>query len=307
MIDVLLATHEGERYLDEQVQSILAQENADLRILARDDGSTDGTYFLLHAYETTQPGRFSVVEGPPAGGAAENFFLLLENSEAPYVMLCDQDDVWYPYKAEKTLDVMQRLEREHGRDCPILVHSDLAVLADGQIVAGSLMHYQMLDPARTAPRQLICQNVVTGCTVMANRALIELVLSRPHAGALMHDWWLALAASVFGEIGYVPESTMLYRQHGDNRVGAKNARSAAYLWRRARDGETSRDGLVDTCRQAAGFLAAFGDLMEEDERALFAGYARIPEEKKPARIRALFRLGAWKHGLLRKLGQIRYV
>lgn len=307
MIDVLLAAYEGERFLDAQVQSLLSQENADLRILARDDGSADGTYFLLHAYEATESGKFFVYDGGQHLGAAENFFALMAQSDAPYVMFCDQDDVWYPYKAEQTLAVMQDMEREHGRDCPVLVHSDLAVVVDGQIASGSLMRYQKLDPTRTQLRQLLAQNVVTGCTVMVNRALCELALSRPHAGLLMHDWWLALIASTFGEIGFVDEATMLYRQHGGNRVGAKNARSPAYLWQRLREGDRNRGGMNDTYRQAQAFADAFADLLDEDDRELLEAYASMPERNKWERVRALFLLGTWKHGLARKLGQIRYI
>ncbi len=307
MIDVLLAAYEGERFLDAQIQSLLSQENADLRILARDDGSGDGTYFLLHAYETTESGRFFVADGGGHMGAAENFFTLMAQSDAPYLMFCDQDDVWYPYKAEQTLAVMQDMERAHGRDCPILVHSDLAVVIDGQIASGSLMHYQKLDPQRTELRRLLTQNVVTGCTVMINRALCDAALSRPHEGMLMHDWWLALIASAFGEIGYVDEATMLYRQHGDNRVGAKNARAFSYLWQRLREGDQNRYGLCDTYRQAGAFLTAFSDLLDDDDRGLLSAYAAFPQMKKAERVRALFLLGTWKYGLLRKLGQILYI
>ncbi len=271
MIDVLLAAYEGERFLDAQIQSLLSQENADLRILARDDGSGDGTYFLLHAYETTESGRFFVTDG---GGH---------------------------------MAVMQDMERAHGRDCPILVHSDLAVVIDGQIASGSLMHYQKLDPQRTELRRLLTQNVVTGCTVMINRALCDAALSRPHEGMLMHDWWLALIASAFGEIGYVDEATMLYRQHGDNRVGAKNARAFSYLWQRLREGDQNRYGLCDTYRQAQAFLDAFSDLLDEDDKELLSAYAAFPSMKKAERIRALCLLGTWKYGLLRKLGQILYI
>ena len=307
MIDVLLAAYNGERFLDAQIQSLLSQENVDLRILARDDGSTDGTYFLLHAYETTESGRIFVTDGGETGGAAENFFALMAQSDAPYVMFSDQDDVWYPYKAEQTLAVMQDMERKHGRECPILVHSDLAVVIDDKIASGSFFRYQMLDPDRTELRQLLTQNVVTGCTVMCNRALCDLCLSRPHEGLLMHDWWLALVASCFGEIGFVPEPLLLYRQHGDNRVGAKNARSFSYLWQRLREGDQNRFGLCDTYRQARAFLSAYRDLLDEDDRELLDAYASMPEMKKGERIRALFLLGTWKYGLLRKIGQLLYI
>jgi hypothetical protein len=102
-----------------------------------------------------------------------------------------------------------------------LVHSDLELVdAAGNRLGVRYLQRQRLDPERTAPVDLALTNVVTGCTALCNRALLELALPLP-VEALMHDWWLALVASAFGRIGWLPQATVLYRQHGANVLGAQ--------------------------------------------------------------------------------------
>ena len=97
--------------------------------------------------------------------------------------------------------------------------------ADGRRLGSTYVQQQRLDPRRTAPEPLALTNVVTGCTAMVNRALLDQALPIPPE-ALMHDWWLALVASGFGAIGWLPQLRVLYRQHGGNVLGAQGLRLA---------------------------------------------------------------------------------
>ena len=154
-------------------------------------------------------------------GCIANVNCLLEASRAPYVALADQDDIWLPEKLVETFALLQRLEHQHGVQQPLLVHSDLELMdADGHRLGSTYVKHQHLDPRRTAPEPLALTNVVTGCTAMVNRALLDRALPIP-SEALMHDWWLALVASCFGAIGWLPQPTVLYRQHGGNVLGAQ--------------------------------------------------------------------------------------
>ena len=160
---ILLASYNGEKYIAEQIESLLAQTEAEWELFVHDDGSADRTLEVLRCYEAWYPDRIHVL----------------------YVT----DERLHP-------------------------------------VAGRLSAYQKLDPGRTKEKELMIQNVVTGCTVMINRALAALA-TRPEniTGIIMHDWWCALIGASFGAVSYVDRALVLYRQHGGNFVGAKNLNS----------------------------------------------------------------------------------
>jgi glycosyltransferase involved in cell wall biosynthesis len=222
-VDVLLATYNGERYLRAQVDSLLAQSCGSFRILARDDGSTDRTTEILQEYERNCPERFIVIDdGPPTGSAKYNFGILLRHSTASYIAFCDQDDFWFPHKLERTLHRLLSVEAQRGAAVPALVFTNLW-LADGDLKSAGITFWeeQIIKPeyCRSLAR-LLRQNVVTGCTMMINRALAGLVRSIP-SSVYMHDWWFALIASTLGSIDYIDEPMMLYRVHGNNACGLR--------------------------------------------------------------------------------------
>ena len=225
MVQILLASYNGEKYIREQLDSLLGQNYPDIQILVRDDSSTDRTPEILEEYQEANPGRITLIrDALPGGSAAANFFALLSHASADYIMFCDQDDVWFPQKVGRTLEVMRNEEKTSRPKEPILVFSEY-VVADAELRPMNIRENQ-LQIAKfyvTLPRLLV-QNYVTGCTCMLNReAYSHLGTAEP--GIPMHDWWAALYASAFGHIVHLPEKLMLYRQHGDNQVAAKNVKS----------------------------------------------------------------------------------
>lgn len=285
-IEILLATFEGSRFLEAQLDSLVAQTHRHWVLLARDDGSSDATRSILDGFASRHRDRIRVL--PPDGrrlGAAGNFAALIEASTAPYVMFCDQDDVWLPDKIEITLDAMTALEGRRGGPAPLLVHTDLRVVDEElQAIADSMWAFQQTDPRRQAVlSRALLQNFVTGCTMMANRALLDLARPVPRE-ARMHDWWLMLTALCFGAVESVPRATMLYRQHGRNARGATRfsaLRDAVAIlgrarWRQASDrrwGEIRRQEA-----QAAAFLARFHDRLPEDARETLASFASLSSQ-----------------------------
>jgi len=306
MIDILLAVFNGERFLPALSRSLRAQSCSDFRVLCRDDGSGDGSAALLAKLERDDK-RFRIIYGSPSGSASGCFFALLRSSDAPYTMFCDQDDVWHTDKVEKTLQAMKEAEAKYGADTPILIHTDLRVTdAVLREIAPSMMDYQQLCPGEDSLARLLCQSLVSGCTVLINAPLRRLVTEHPGADCLMYDWWISLAAAAFGKIVYLPEATIDYRQHGGNQVGAQNSRSAAYILQKLRRG-SAKSALAGTCRQAAAFAAAFGDILPRPQAELIRGYAALPEKSKLQRIRSIHSMGTLKCGALRRLGQYWYV
>ena len=304
MIDILLAVYNGERYLPNLSHSLRAQSCGDFRVLCRDDGSRDGSAALLAGLEREDK-RFRIIYGSPSGSASGCFFALLRSSDAPYTMFCDQDDIWHADKVEKTLRAMEEAEAKYGRDTPLLVHSDLRVVdAALREISPSMMDYQQLCPGRDDLSRLLCQSLVSGCTMMINAPLRRLINEHPGRDCLMYDWWISLAAAAFGRIVWLPEATIDYRQHGGNRVGAKNVRSTAYILQKIRCGRLSLEG---TYRQASAFAAAFGDILPRQSAERIRGYAALPEMGKLQRIRSLRRTGTLKCGTLRRLGQYWFV
>ena len=247
------------------------------RLLVRDDRSSDGTLPLLRRLASRESGRIvilndlaregkrgqapfvrSTLRAVPANGACplfprlgacRTFGELLEDSDADYMALCDQDDVWLPGRIAKPLERVRAVEREQGAATPILAHTDLAVVDENlDTIAPSFWAYRHLDPYRGSElNRLLVQNVVTGCTTIINRALARLACPIPES-VPMHDWWLALVASAFGRIETVPEATVLYRQHGNNSVGAI-CHDWRYVLRLTR--EVLFRGAVTTCLQRA--------------------------------------------------------
>lgn len=222
-IDILLATYNGAAYLDEQLASIEAQTYSNWRLFARDDGSTDRTPEILAAFQARHPEKVTIVRDEDGNvGLVRNFSRLMEVSTAPYAAFCDQDDVWLPEKLSVSLERMRELEAEHGADKPLLVFTDLTVVDEGlKVIHPSFWRYQSLKPERCNElNRLLLQNVVTGCTTLMSRSLVEKAVPIPKS-AVVHDWWVALVSAGFGRAASVPRSTVLYRQHAKNLIGAR--------------------------------------------------------------------------------------
>lgn len=230
-IDVVIPVFNGVRYLEEQIESIANQSFPPTRLILRDDGSTDGSLDLILNLQKRYGDWLLVL---PAGvnlGCIGNINCLLSATSAPYVALADQDDVWIKDKLERSLDLLQLLESSYGAECPILVHSDLDLInASGFRLGTTYFQRQHLHPRRVSPEELVLSNIVTGCTLLCNRSLLRQALPIPKP-ALMHDWWLALVASVFGRLELLEGVTVRYRQHDSNVLGSQGL-GAQYWWRR---------------------------------------------------------------------------
>ena len=224
-IDVLLSTYNGELFLSEQIESLLAQNYHDWSLIVRDDGSTDKTIEIIKTYVKKYPDKIYFVNdqlGEERLGACQSFARLLCFSSAKYTIFCDQDDICFPNKYLKTLDKIQELEAMYGEQTPLLIHTDLQVV-DRQLdmISPSFWKYQNIDPRLGGLISfLLIKNVVTGCALIMNEALRNRVGNIP-SEAIMHDWWVVLVAAVFGKVAYLNCPTICYRQHSNNEVGAK--------------------------------------------------------------------------------------
>lgn len=306
-IEILLATYNGERFLREQVDSILTQDYANWRVLARDDGSTDRTVAILEEYAERFPERFRVLPAGAATGHPKwNFLRLMEASVCEYICFADQDDVWLPQKLTVTMQAMRQLEARHGRNLPLLAFTDLRVVNENlDMMADSLWELHNLNPEQINHlARLIGQNVVTGSTMMANRRLIEVALRMPKE-ADMHDSWIALVASAFGVGKPVPAQTVLYRQHGGNMLGAMPERSEADA---PRDNKEQQQRLDLMERQAKGMLRAHGGELPPNKFRLLQNLLRCRQSHhKLVRIGIALWYGLYVPWVPNNLSMLRYL
>jgi rhamnosyltransferase len=228
-VSILLSSYNGARFLAEQIESIRRQTYTDWTLLVRDDGSSDETVWMVESLAALDSRISLLVDQRGNLGPAASFGVLLEHARgagARYVALADQDDVWFPGKLAREMDQMLAWERKAGEAMPVLVHTDLTVVRDDlSVVHDSFFAFQDLKhPSDWPLGTLLIQNFVTGCTTLINRALLEVAVPLP--GVIMHDWWLALCAAASGQVLCLPESTVRYRQHGENAQGSQGWRSA---------------------------------------------------------------------------------
>lgn len=308
MIAILMATYNGESYLREQLESLLSQTYQNFVIYISDDLSTDSTYNILQNYKKKYPTKIVVFQNNSGHhGAKHNFMQLMIHHKADYVMLCDQDDVWKPEKIEITLRKMHELEGKYGKETPILVHTDLEVVNQSlQTISPSLKKAMNVDYSRTQLRQIIIQNTLTGCTALYNRALSDLIAVEPPY-MIMHDWWLILVASAFGIVGHVDEKTILYRQHRENVIGAKDVRTFRYKMRKLLNWRSIERALDETYRQAESLIIIYGDRLTAEQMNLLRAYCSIPTKNKLCRCITIYRLKMLKHGIARKIAHLIFI
>ena len=308
MVTILMATYNGERYLREQIESLLSQTYQDFVIYISDDHSTDSTFEIAKEYQEKYPGKiFSAQNSSGRQGAKHNFMQLMIEHKADYMMLCDQDDVWKPQKIEITLRKMKQLEVKYGKETPILVHTDLEVVDQSlQTISSSFKQAMNADYSRTQLRQLIIQNTLTGCTALYNRALANLLTKEPPY-MVMHDWWLILVASAFGIVDHLDERTILYRQHEKNAIGAKDVRTFQYKIQKLMHWRDIKRAIDETYRQAESFLTVYGDRLAIDQVCLLREYCSIPMKNKINRCVAVCRLKMLKHGAARKIAHLMFI
>lgn len=353
MITVLMATWQGKKYLEQQLDSILAQ-TVPVRILISDDGSDDGTREMLDQYREWYPKQIRLVHhkqvledagtdaessnaeasntealsaGTPdtdAEGtkssvrsgiksgtksrispAAENFFWLMSQAvldeKNEYILLSDQDDVWFNDKVKTMIRKMKEVEKQLGKDCPVLLHSDMEVVDENlNLIDESFFAYQHCNPARNTLAEVLVENPATGGAMMMNRALLELVKDQPKY-CCMHDWWIALTAVSFGVTGCCPDSLYQYRQHGDNTLGAKMTGSMEDMKERLENQEQVEENYQNMMRQAAVFLHHFGPQLAEEQRSVLRAFLALPLQTPAGRMKNILRNHFFKSSKLQTM------
>jgi glycosyltransferase involved in cell wall biosynthesis len=222
-IGIVLCTYNGERYLREQLDSILAQERLPDEVLVQDDGSSDRTLSILDSYAAKAPFAFNVVRNAQNLGFVRNFELAITRCSADVIAMSDQDDSWRSDKLKK----MEQIFRSDTRISVLfseaeMVDDRLAPLGHGVLQA---LRVSNADLARVRRHDflpvLLRRNIAPGATMALRAERAAQMLPIPEGA--YHDEWLTLVAASFNELGFCAEPLIRYRQHATNQLGARPA------------------------------------------------------------------------------------
>lgn len=206
-IDVLLATYNGEFFLEAFLDSLAAQVDVNINLIVSDDGSTDSTLEIIKCYQSKFK-RVKILHGPKRGPMS-NFFYLLRASEGSFIALADQDDIWSKDHLKNSID------RIRNNKVPTLTYS--AVEQFNHLSTDTtIWPTKYRGPEFPA---IIFENTARGCTFVLNQQARELINLKEPKNAIMHDWWILLLLQVYGEILFEPKPEIQYRLHSKNFVG----------------------------------------------------------------------------------------
>lgn len=223
-MQVLLSTYNGADYIAQQLDSILQQE-IDLSILIRDDGSQDHTLEILEEYKKQYPQQIYVIEGSNVG-VVKSFWSLMQAADPKidYFCFCDQDDVWMRHKTSRAIHQLQSIEQTD--------HQTPAMIFTATQLTDNDLNPTVIWP-ETPQREPsfyngLIQNIAVGATTAFNKQARRLLLDTyspvDHSLILMHDWWMYITISCFGNIYFDSEPSIYYRQHSNNVVGGESTR-----------------------------------------------------------------------------------
>lgn len=302
-ITILMAVFNGARFIEEQLQSILNQSYTSIHIVVSDNCSEDNTRIIVEKIRQENPDKITLLTSDHNQGVIGNFSKLIQYADTDYIMFSDSDDFWLPHKVEWTLNAMRELEKSNGSFMPLLVHTDLIVvdrdLNPTHRSFWALSHH-FPKKHKHFNRQLV-QNVITGCTIMANRPLIEMARPIPN-GIIMHDWWIGLVALAFGRVGMVNAPTMLYRQHGSNDTGAKKYGIIPYIKKMRENKKLNKS--ISPYSQAKLFLDIYGRQLNPAQIQSIKDFLKKEKSDFFSRLYLTGKHGFYKHGLLRNIKEL---
>lgn len=204
MISVCMATYNGEKYLKEQLNSILKQIKSSDELIISDDGSTDSTCTIIREYQKEYK-NINLLDGPRMG-VQKNFENALRKSKGDIIFLSDQDDIWMDNKVDVVLDAFQ------NPNVVLILHDAQIVNQNGQAIEDSFFEHRR---SQSGLFKNLWKNSYLGCCMAFRRSVLECSLPFPPK-IEMHDWWIGLISEMTGEVRLIDKPLLKYRRHGEN-------------------------------------------------------------------------------------------
>lgn len=280
MVDILMATYNGAKYVDEQIQSFCCQTYTGWRCVVHDDGSTDGTQEIIRAWAKRDK-RIVFIEDDVTGlQPARHFLYMLRYAEAPWVMWADQDDVWFETKIETML---RAAENAHFQG-PGVVYSNAELWneTEGVIAPRNTLFYP-----ETLRDMLFLNSGIQGSAALFNEEMRTILLQAPEPYA-MHDHVLLLAALTMGQTVYIDQALMYYRQHADNTTGhaaGSRFKKTQLMWKNRHVPVISHLHYEGT----KAFYNHFRAQMSEEDKQVMTLYLQLPSCSWGQRLRLIYK------------------
>lgn len=229
---ILLASYNGEKYISDQLDSIINQTYKNWELIIRDDGSKDETMTILNEYEKKDK-RIKILRDDKGNlGFLKNFEELLFNAKEEFVLFSDQDDFWLKNKLEKFVEKIKGLD-EKVLSKPLLIHCNSLVCDDKlEIIKEEFINSKIAK--KTNSNIYFFEYIVQGSASMVNKKMIK--ESLPFLkNVTLHDRYFHLLSQFLGTRVFIDESLVKYRQHERNEIGAnrsiiKNIMSKKYFY-----------------------------------------------------------------------------
>lgn len=294
-IDIIMATYNGGKYIENQLLSILQQSHKDWILYIHDDGSLDNTLDIISKYAAIDQRIVIINDGITRLGVGENFLHTLQYSNQDYAIFCDQDDIWLENKIKELLD---RIIKIDSNTEPVLIYSDGYSLDKYGVI-----HTESISNAHAKSLEdfIMFNGGYQGCSIMMNKTLVK--LAKNYEGyTYHHDDLVSLIAHTFGKVEFYPKQLMLYRQHDDAVTGDKNFKKKNFY------GLFNNAGYVVSkvhFKSKKSFYKFFESDISLDNRKVFAAYFEYCSErnrlKRALKInRSTLTLGGYRKKLLAK-------
>ncbi|MBQ9764497.1 MAG: glycosyltransferase family 2 protein [Phascolarctobacterium sp.] len=221
MISVCIATYNGEKYIREQIESILKNITSSDEVIVSDDGSTDKTLKILEEY-CLKNNNIKILNGPKLG-VVRNFENAIENASGDIIFLSDQDDIWMENKVSFIKEVFEK------SDCWLVVHDATLIDKRGKEIDTSFFS---LRNSGSGLVKNFYKNSYIGCCMAFKKELVGLVCPFPEK-IPMHDWWIGIVSDLYSKTVFVNNKLIGYRRHGSNVTGLKHLSLKKMLKNRA--------------------------------------------------------------------------
>lgn len=225
MISVVMATYNGEKYINEQLDSILSQTVKANEIIIIDDKSTDGTFSILEKYKSKYTNLIQIYKNEINEGYIKTFYKAISKAKGKYIFLCDQDDVWEKNKIDIMISYMKTKPY-------MILNSNYSLIDEnGKKLKEKIFlnrNFKVSFNRKIQINEILKYNVSMGCTSVITQNMQNVIVQNIDLlcdYAVPHDWMINIIAALNGKLGYINRKTIKYRLHEKNTIGLKRARS----------------------------------------------------------------------------------